>query len=139
MTIAPWFRDALDTELFELLSDEVDDLAKLNLLLLMRRERGLRADAPALARALGFHSIEQTEQKLHELAACGLVQVEPADDGRALYALAEDESARRRLAKLWKLVHREAYFTSLLSHLAERSVEEAHAHYQHAVREPAER
>ena len=62
-----------------------------------------------------------------------LLELEPPFDQRTV------QLARRRLAKRWKLVHREAYFTSLLRHLAERSVEEAHAHYQHAVREPAER
>src|SRR5438067_9081695 len=128
MTPATWFRGALDADLEALLLNDVDDLAKFNLLLLMHRVRGLRADAACLASSLGFHSVEQTERKLRELARCGLVNAEPAaGDGRTVYSLSEDETARRRLAKLWRLARREAYFTSLLHHLAERSIEEAEA------------
>jgi hypothetical protein len=128
MTLATWFRGALDSDLEALLLDDVDDLAKFNLLLLMHRVRGLRADAAFLASSLGFHSVEQTEQKLRELAGCGLVNAETASGGgHVVYSLSEDGTARRRLAKLWRLARREAYFTSLLQHLAERSVEEAEA------------
>lgn len=134
MTLAPWFLGAIDPDLEALLRYEVDDLAKFNVLFLLRRERGLRADAGSLARALGFHSIEQTERKLHELAQCGLLTAESTLGGPTRYRLAEDEGARRRLAKLWKLAHREAYFSSLLHHLAERSIEAAQAHTHHPRR-----
>ncbi len=130
MALAAWFCGAIDADLEALVRHEVDDLAKFNLLHLMKRTRGLRADAATFARELGFHSVEQTEAKLRQLVRCGLV-VAVADplDGRTLYTLCDDEAARKRLAKLWRLAHREAYFASLLHHLAERSVEEAQAHY----------
>src|SRR5438128_1157356 len=102
--LAAWFRGALDPDLDRMLRDEVDDLAKFNLLHFLHRSHGLCADAASLARALGFHSVELTERKLRQLVACGLVRAEPAsDDGRALYSLAADEAVRRRLAKLWRL------------------------------------
>ena len=140
MTLAAWFRGAIDSELDALLAREVDDLAKLNLLMLMRHDPDLRADAATFAKQLGFHSVEQTEQKLKQLVACGLVRAEPpsdADIGGPRYGLATEEPARRRLAKLWRLSHREAYYTSLLHHLAERSCEEAAAHYQEAEKAKA--
>lgn len=131
MTLAAWFRGAIDSELDALLAREVDDLAKLNLLMLMRRDPDLRANAADFAQRLGFHSVEQTEQKLKQLVDCGLVRAEapPGASGALVYGLATEEPARRRLAKLWRLSHREAYYSSLLHHLAERSCEEAAAHY----------
>lgn len=130
MALAAWFRSILDTELDALLRNEVNDLAKLNLVMLMRRERGLAGDAAFFAQRLGFHSVELTELKLRQLAACGLVVAQTTEDDRTIFALTADETARRRLGKLWKLTGHAAHYTSLIHHLAERSIDEADAYYQ---------
>ena len=138
MTLAAWFCGTIDSDLESLLRHEVDDLAKLKLLMVLRRERDVPTDAAHLARHMGFHSVEQTERKLDELVDCGLLcRVRDPDPSVAPhYTLADDEPTRRRLGKLWRLERQEARFASLLHHLAERSAEAAHRHYEHTARSP---
>jgi hypothetical protein len=116
----------LDPEINQMVSAQIDDLVKYQVVQFLHRHPAAVGDASFFATALGFHSAEITENSLDELATCGILNREPCqNNGRSMYGLASDPDTRKRITRLCNLSNKAAVYDELLTLLAGRSLERA--------------
>ena len=116
----------LDPDLDQMVSSQVDDLVKYQVVQLLHRHPDAIGDATFFATALGFHSAEYTLAALEELASCGILQREICEgNGKRLYYLSNEPQVRKRITKLCNLSSKAAIYDELLRLLANRSLARA--------------
>ncbi|MCL5265490.1 MAG: hypothetical protein M1343_09930 [Chloroflexi bacterium] len=118
--------DLNDPDLNHLVSTQVDDLVKYQIVQLLHRHPDAVGDASFFAAALGFHSAEYTNATLEELANCGILYREACQSsGKTLYCFSRDPTTRKRITRLCGLKNKSATYDGLLSLLASRSLRRA--------------
>lgn len=116
----------LDSDLDQMVSSQVDDLAKYQVVQFLHRHPEVIGDASFFAVALGFHSSEYTQASLEELTNCGILHRESCQsNGKALYYLSNDPHTRKRITRLCNLSNKAAIYDELLRLLASRSLQRA--------------
>ncbi|MBI2955305.1 MAG: hypothetical protein HYY30_13405 [Chloroflexi bacterium] len=116
----------LDPDLDQMVSSQVDDLVKYQIVKLLSRRPGVVGDASFFAAVLGFHSAEYTQASLEELANCGILQRQMCQsDEQMMYYLSSDPQIRKRIVKLCNLRNKAATYDELLRVLAGRSLQRA--------------
>lgn len=116
----------LDPDLDQMVSSQVDDLVKYQIVQLLHRHPDVIGDASFFAAALGFHSAEFTLASLEELASCGILQRDTCpSNGRTLYYLSNEPQVRKRITRLCNLSNKAAIYQELLTLLASRSLARA--------------
>ncbi len=108
----------------------VDDLTKYRIVEYLYTHLGFVAEVPSLAAALGFHSLDQTQRALEELARWGVVWLAAPLDGAARCGPSADPALCARIAELLALYQTPDQAAELLERLALRSLARARARMQ---------
>lgn len=117
---------SLDPDINQMVSSQVDDLVKYQVVQLLHEHPDAVGDASFFAIALGFHSAEYTQSSLEELVNCGILHRETCPgNGKPLYCLSDNPQVRKRITRLCNLSNKVAVYDELLTLLASRSLQRA--------------
>lgn len=100
----------------------VDDLTKYRIVQYLYQHPGSAAEVGFLVAALGFHSLEQTMIALEELASSGVIWLERSRGGDVICGIADSPIVKARIGRLLVLNRMPSEASSLLEHLARRSL-----------------
>lgn len=113
----------LDNEVEELLRDKVDDLVKFNVVKYLYKNPTTFGDAGFYAKALGFHSAEQTKTSLDELVKVKVLEREVVSkSGEEIYGLRPDPKLMQLLEKVCNMDTHMSQYADILARLATRSL-----------------
>ncbi len=125
-----------DVDLQHLLSTQVDDLVKYQVVRLLYEHPDVIGDPSFFAAALGFHSAEYTRASLEELADCGVLHKELCQgSNKSLYCFSNDPVMRERITKLCSLEPKSPQYGQVLRLLAGRSLRRAQKRATHKSRD----
>lgn len=116
----------LEPDVEQLLSTDVDDLVKYNILRFLHESPATVGNAAFFAEALGFHSATKTQAALEQLSAAGILeQWAGPRHGDVVYGLTADTAILQRLQKLCALPVKSPGYAEVVRKLAARSLRKA--------------